>query len=44
VALIQGIRRELDGLLEAKVARPDTDISRSPVLNVVIKLLTNDGL
>jgi ATP-dependent RNA helicase DHX57 len=57
VALIQGIRRELDSLLVRAVsadgvsfddhtgtARVESMLAGSPVLDVVIKLLMNDGL
>jgi ATP-dependent RNA helicase DHX57 len=57
VALIQGIRRELDSLLVRAVsadgvsfddhtgtARVESMLASSPVLDVVIKLLMNDGL
>lgn len=39
VALVQALRRALDGLLDAKIDDPVTDVSSSPVVRAVVELL-----
>ena len=41
--LVRDLRTELQKLLARKLAEPAFDIAESPVLKVIIKLLTNEG-
>ena len=43
VALVGALRRELDGLLLAKMADPDLDLDSSPVLAATCRLLACNG-
>ena len=43
-ALVRGIRQKMDELLTEKIQSPDTDISNTPVMKLVAKLLMTDGL
>ena len=43
-ALIRGLRSKMDDLLEKKIRDPKIDISGTPEMNLIVKLLVTDGL
>lgn len=43
-ALIRGLRGRMDDLLEQKIKDPKTDISSTPEMELIVKLLVTDGL
>jgi hypothetical protein len=43
-ALIQGLRSKIDDLLQRKIENPESTISDTPEMQLVVKLLTTDGL
>jgi ATP-dependent RNA helicase DHX57 len=43
-ALIQGLRSKIDVLLQSKIDNPDTSISDTPEMELILKLLITDGL
>lgn len=43
-ALIRGLRSRMDDLLEQKIKDPKIDISGTPEMNLIVKLLVTDGL
>ena len=44
VAIILSLRKATDSLLRLKVSEPGLNLDRSPILDLVAKLLTSDGL
>ena len=43
-ALIQGLRSKMDDLLQTKIDNPDTAISDTPEMQLIVKLLITDGM
>ena len=43
-ALIRGLRAKIDDLLAEKIKDPTTDISDTPEMKLIVKLLLTDGL
>jgi ATP-dependent RNA helicase DHX57 len=43
-ALIRGLRGRMDNLLEEKIKDPKSDISNTPEMELIVKLLITDGL
>ena len=43
-AMIRGLRSKMDDLLEKKIRDPKIDISGTPEMNLIVKLLVTDGL
>ena len=43
-ALAKALRARLQALLAMKIAAPDSDISRDPVVSVIIHLLKSNGM
>jgi hypothetical protein len=43
-ALIQGLRSKMDELLQKKIDKPESNISDTPEMQLVVKLLITDGL
>ncbi|KAJ3297123.1 hypothetical protein HK104_000837 [Borealophlyctis nickersoniae] len=42
--LVEGIRRLLDKALDAKIEQPDLDVTGTPVVQTMVKLLLSDGM
>jgi ATP-dependent RNA helicase DHX57 len=42
--LANELRKRLDALLETKIERPDADISSSPVVEAILRLINTDGI
>lgn len=42
--LANELRKRLDALLETKIERPDADISNSPVVEAILRLINTDGI
>jgi hypothetical protein len=42
-AQVSGLRREVEAMLQRKVEDPGLDISRSRVVDAMLKLLVHDG-